>query len=330
MEEVECGHCSRDGPDIQVSSPSTPQNTAVNSVSSLSSQRGSPVDSPLSRTSVEDTVPNVTVPTLPPPLVEHPAVDNCPVCQSVPVAPRKLDPCGHVMCELCWVNLFQHDSYDAVCPVCRSHIVQAQMDAALDQLCNNVYGKAEYKRRCDENREQIVRMALEPAAQRPPMELLRREYEDAQANHDMNLKDYEAAQKKIYHLRWAQTIAPIVETLCALLLVALSDGGSRWIICLLITAGWWVHKMEHYLPAQLEALMSIPYPQRRPVMEDRSTRAAHLVQQPIRHHRQATRLRAMPSMEALVASPDQPLMELGGRRSRSTGGGTVIHRMGPH
>lgn len=257
-----------------------------------------------------------------------PQVDHCPVCQHVPIAPRKLSPCGHVLCELCWVNLFQHDSYDAQCPMCRSSITHTEADAALEFQCRMVYSEAGYKKRFDENRELIVQVALEPAAQRPPIELLRREYDDAQLNHTTNVKDYEAAQKKIKHLRWAMTIAPIVETLCALLLVALSDGSSRWIICLLITAGWWVHKMEHYIPEQLDALRSIPYPQRRPVIDERRIEQGRTV----RHHLQPmhrTR-RAMPSLELAESDLEPQLTPIDGRRSlssRNTGGATVVHGM---
>jgi len=301
MEAVQCATCADENPSSSYRDspvlPEVPHNTP--SISSVTSQRGSPFDTPTSRISGAD---EVSMPL--------PRVDNCPICQSVPIAPRKLSPCGHVMCELCWVELFQHDSYDAQCPVCRASIEQTEADAALEFKCRMVYSEAVYKKRCDQNREAIVHAALEPAAQRPPKEVLEREYVDAQAHYQARMKEYDAAQKKLMWLRRGMAVVPIAETMCALSIVAMSSGWERWLVCLLITLGWWMHKMEHYVPEQINALNRLDHPERRPIV----------AAEPIYGRRENRRVQAHRQRREVMPS----LQPIGVGRSHND---TVIHDM---
>lgn len=132
----------------------------------------------------------------------------------------------------------------------------------MELACRLMYGEERYRQLFAENRERILGLALEPARTRPPLEVLQTEQAMAEAAHQKNVIDYETARARIRKLRWFMTLAPIVETLCALLIVAMASGWERWAVCILITAGWWTHKMEHHVPGMMADLESVPYPER--------------------------------------------------------------------
>jgi|WetSurMetagenome_2_1015567.scaffolds.fasta_scaffold00112_57 hypothetical protein len=237
-----------------------------------------------------------------------PQVDNCPVCQHVPIAPRQLSPCGHFLCELCWIRLFQHDAYDAQCPMCRQEITTTEANADLEFKCRMLYSEAVYKKKLDENRELVVLAVLEPAAARPPASVLLREQELAQEAYQQQLTAYERAKLKLKRLRWAAYSTPVVVTLCALALVALSSGWQRWVTCVLITAGWWFHKLEHFLPKELEELRQVPYPERSRVF---TSHASSGRAQPMRRggrviRSQNLRTRAHPAPQMIPIGEGEP------------------------
>ena len=128
---------------------------------------------------------------------QSPPVENCPVCQHVPIAPRQLSPCGHYLCEVCWVELFQHDSFDALCPYCRSNIETTEPSVLLELACRLMYGEDAYKTHFAANRERVVSLALEPARTRPPLEILRTEQANAEAAYRKNVDDYEKAKGRV-------------------------------------------------------------------------------------------------------------------------------------
>jgi len=164
-------------------------------------------------------------------------VANCPICQNVPVAPRLLSPCGHVLCDTCWTQLFQHDSYDSQCPVCRSSITETTASVTDEVLSRRALGNQEYNKRLAESRETILQAALEPATVRPPLALLQQDYALAQESFRAQEADYAAAQKAIKWRRLALQIGGVVVTLCPLFVVALVNGWERWVICALLTIG---------------------------------------------------------------------------------------------
>jgi hypothetical protein len=219
------------------------------------------------------------------------------------------------------VELFQHDGYDAQCPLCRSPIEQTEVDWALEVRCRAVYTDVVYKKRCDQNREALVHVALEPAAHRPPKEVMEREYADAQAHYMARMKEYDQAQWKLMWLRRGLAVVPIAETLCALSIVAMASGWERWVVCLLITVGWWMHKMEHYLPEQLNALNRLDHPERRPIVAEEpiyGRRPNHRIRH-VAHRREV-----MPALQPISVAGSERVYQASGRY---TGGDTIIHEM---
>ena len=160
----------------------------------------------------------------------------------------------------------------------------------MEKICITLHGEEAYATQVKANRERVLQLAMEPAQARPPAELLIKEHAMAEAAYQKQKAEYDQTQARARWLRRFMRLTPIAETLCALLLVALASGWERWATCVLITVGWWMHKMEHYIPNELKALDQMPYPQRHEVIAAEPLpvlNAGHHIRNAPRHIRQA-------------------------------------------
>ncbi|ESO82275.1 hypothetical protein LOTGIDRAFT_237082 [Lottia gigantea] len=107
---------------------------------------------------------------IPPSKVLDTAVDSsitCPVCLELYYHPYRVEPCGHVFCELCLRKLTTRSCLDIPCPLCRKIIQSCQLDEELSHHITKSFpvksaarNRAERKSKTKKN--PLPRMDMEP------------------------------------------------------------------------------------------------------------------------------------------------------------------------
>jgi hypothetical protein len=184
----------------------------------------------------------------------------CPVCQDIPIMPRMLGPCGHVLCTLCCVDLVRHqEGFDVHCPVCRAEVTETHFSSSAEAISRRALGDAAYATRICGTGERLVEAALHTEPQvhrRIPDAVIERQQAALNVQHAEALAQWERCASKLRCIALLEILLPAIALFCAFTVVcmAMAYAPMGYTACVLAVAGIYAHAMEHRLPKMKQAI----------------------------------------------------------------------------
>lgn len=168
------------------------------------------------------------------------AADVCPICHEIPIAPRSLVPCTHILCTLCAVNLIRHSEQETVrnacCPICRKMIMNTAPDSESEKRSIEALGEHSYKSGLAKLNEALVTAALgadtAPAATAAAAvltpEFITRQQAVLDAEYAEDQQLYADAQRKLRRMQWLEMVCPTLAIFCGLSVICMATTYTPW------------------------------------------------------------------------------------------------------